>query len=107
MKLRDHGTRLDPHVVETHFAGRSVYQLRVTYDAGVGTDTWYFYLDRETCALIGHRFYHDESARDGEYAVLSEEISGQGLRLPRVRQWYTNKDDQPVITHTILSIVAP
>jgi len=107
MKLRDPGTRLDPRVKETHFEGRTVYQLRVTYDARVGSDVWYFFLDRETCALVGHRFHHDESAGDGEYAVLSEEVSGQGLRLPRVRRWYTNKDKEPVITHTILSVVAP
>ena len=107
MKLKDPGTRLDPGVKETHLEGRAVYQLRVTYDAGVGSDTWYFFLDRDTCALVGHRFHHDESAGDGEYAVLSEEISGQGLRLPRVRKWYTNKDNEPVITHTILSIIAP
>jgi hypothetical protein len=107
MKLRDPGTQLDPRVKETHLVGRAVYQLRVTYDAGVGSDTWYFFLDRETCALVGHRYHHDESEGDGEYAVLSGEISGLGLRLPRVRQWYTNKDDKPVITHTLLSIVAP
>lgn len=107
MKLRDPGTRLDPGVEETHFAGRAVYQLRVTYDASVGSDTWYFFLDRETSALVGHRFHHDESAADGEYAVFSEEISGQGLRLPRVRRWYRNKGDGPVITHSVLSIAAP
>lgn len=107
MKLRDPGTRLDPRVEETQFAGRAVYKLRVTYDNSVGSDTWYFYLDRETCALVGHRYYHDESAGDGEYAVLSEEISGQRLRLPRVRQWYTNKSDEAVITHTILSMGTP
>jgi len=38
---------------------------------------------------------------------MSGEIRGNGLRLPRVRRWYTNKDNEPVITHTILSIVAP
>ena len=107
MKLRDPGTRLDPGVKETRFAGRAVYQLRVTYDASVGSDTWYFFLDRETSALVGHRFHHDESAGDGEYAVFSEEISGQGLRLPRVRRWYRNKDDKAVITHTVLSIASP
>jgi len=107
MKLRDPGTRLDPKVKETHFQGRAVYELRVTYDEGVGSDIWYFYLDRETCALVGHRFHHDESAGDGEYAVLSEEVSGQGLRLPRVRKWYRNQGNQLLITHTVLSLLAP
>lgn len=107
MKLRDHGTKLDPKAKTTNFGGAPVYELRVTYEASVGSDIWYFYLDRSTCALVGHRFYHNESARDGEYAVLSNEISGQGLRLPRVRKWYRNKDDEWFITHTIESIEAP
>lgn len=107
MKLRDPGTRLDPKVKETVFQGRAVYELRVTYDKSVGRDTWHFYLDRLTCALVGHRFHHDEAAGDGEYAVLSEEVSGQGLRLPRVRKWHRNKGNELFITHTILSIVAP
>ena len=107
MKLRDLGTRLDPKVKETHFEGKAAYELRVTYDKSVGTDTWYFYLDRATCALIGHRFHHDESTGDGEYTVLSEEVSGQGLRLPRVRKWYRNQSREFFITHTILSILSP
>ena len=104
MKLRDPGTRLDPRVKETSFQGKPAYELRVTYDKSVGTDTWYFYLDRKTCALIGHRFHHDEAAGDGEYTVLSDEISGEGLTLPRVRKWYRNQGNEFFITHTILSI---
>jgi len=107
MKLKDPGTRLDPKVRERDFQGRAVYELRVTYDAGVGSDIWYFYLDLETCALVGHRYYHNESKGDGEYGVLSEEVSGQGLRLPRVRKWYRNQGNELFITHTVQSIAAP
>jgi hypothetical protein len=49
----------------------------------------------------------DEAARDGEYAVLSEEVAGQGLRFPRIRRWHRNQDDEWFITHTIESIEAP
>jgi hypothetical protein len=104
MKLRDPGTRIEPIVKSTIFQGMQAYQLRVTYDSAVGTDTWYFYLDPNTCALLGHRFHHDDAARDGEYAVLSDEIRGMGLRLPRVRKWYGNQDGKWFITHTIESI---
>ncbi len=104
MKLKDPGTRLDPKVKEMDFHGRAAYELRVTYDESVGKDTWYFYLDRETHALVGHRF-HRASAGDGEYTVFSEELSGQGLRLPRVRKWHKNRGDELFITHTILSIL--
>ncbi|MEO1369673.1 MAG: DUF6503 family protein, partial [Acidobacteriota bacterium] len=51
MKLRDPGTRLG-EVAETTFMEREVYGLRVTYDAEVGDDTWYFYFDRGTAALV-------------------------------------------------------
>lgn len=104
MKLRDPGTRIDPEAKEASFQGRDAYELRVTYDEGVGSDTWYFYFDRATSALIGYRFYHDESAGDGEYIVLTEEASGAGLKLPRVRKWYTHQGDRYLGTDTILSI---
>ena len=107
MKLRDPGTRLDPTVKEAVFEGKAAYQPRVTYDEAVGSDTWYFFLDRDTCALVGHRFHHNGAQGDGEYAVFSGEVSGEGLRLPRVRKWYRNKDKKPVIAHTVLSIGAP
>jgi hypothetical protein len=106
MKLRDPGAHLDPVGKDVTFHGVPSHELRVTYDVGVGSDTWYFYLDAKNCALVGHRFYHDEAKQDGEYAVLSGEISGQGLRLPRIRKWYRNQDDQWFITHTVESIEA-
>ena len=86
--------------------GQAVYALRVTYDESVGKDTWYFYLDRKTCALVGHRFYHDEAVGDGEYAVLSEEVSGSRTKAaPREEVVRGTKTIRFVITHTILSIL--
>lgn len=107
MKLRDPGTKLDPEVKVTLFEGRPVHQLRVTYDQSIGTDTWYFYVDPRTCRLVGHRYYHDEALADGEFAILTEEVKGEGLRLPGVREWHRNRDGEWFITHTIQSITAP
>lgn len=104
MKLRDPGTRLSPEAKEATFDGRPAYELEVAYDANVGTDTWYFYLDKETHALIGYRFYHDKTANDGEYITLAEEATGAGLRLPRVRKWYRHQDDGFLGTDTVRSI---
>ncbi len=104
MKLRDPGTRLDPKARVSTFQGREAYELRVTYDEGVGSDTWYFYLDPKTFALIGYRFYHDESKNDGEYITLEEVAAGGGVRLPRVRKWYMHADDRFLGTDTIESI---
>jgi hypothetical protein len=104
MKLRDPGTRLDPEVREATFEGRPVRALKVTYDEGVGSDTWYFYLDRETPALVGYRFFHDEAKGDGEYILLDGETTGSGLRLPRQRAWYMNQDRKHLGTDTLTSI---
>ena len=94
MKIADPGAHLDPEIIETIFMDREVHAVRVTYDADVGGDTWYFYFDPATAQLVGCRFYHDESANDGEYIVFEELTEGGGLRLPRLRGWYMNADDR-------------
>jgi len=96
MKLRDPGTVLDPTVRTDRFQDREVLALRVTYDPEIGGDTWYFYLDPESHALVGYRFYHDEAAGDGEYIELDGETVDEatGLRIPGRRRWYTNADDE-------------
>ena len=94
MKLRDPGTHIGPEPMATTFNGKDVLAIRVGYDPEVGQDTWYFYFDRESAALVGCRFYHDESADDGEYIVLEGLIEADGLRLPHHRRWYVNEDDR-------------
>lgn len=93
MKLRDPGTRLGA-VERTRFADQDVLALRVTYDAEVGSDVWYFYVDPATHALVGARFYHDEAAGDGEYLVFEGETAADGARWPRARRWYTNAEGE-------------
>ena len=101
MKLEDPGTRLDATVGSDTFGGSPVVVLRVGYEEPVGSDTWYFYLDPSSYALVGYRFYHDESANDGEYILLDQEVQAEGLRLPRVRAWYTNADKRYLGTDTL------
>ena len=94
MVLKDPGTILDPEAKQIKFMDRDVIALKVTYDPDVGGDTWYFYLDPETYALIGCRFYHDESKNDGEYLTFEGEISYGNFRLPKVRKWYYNNNGE-------------
>ncbi len=104
MKLLDPGTLLDPEVRDGTFEERPVKTLRVTYDAEVGSDIWYFHLDPDTAALVGYRFYHDEAANDGEYIVLEGEVGAAGVRLPRRRTWYTHSEDELLGTDELVSI---
>jgi hypothetical protein len=92
MKLRDPGTIFDPYVRDTVFQDESVWSIRVTYQGEVGSDIWYFYFDKESYALQGYRFYHNEAAKDGEYIVLEGLKDINGIRLPKTRSWYTNHE---------------
>jgi len=104
MKLLDEGTILDPDVLDTTYQERPVQAVRVTYDLSVGSDIWYFYLDTETHALAGFRFFHDEAKGDGEYITLEGQIEAGGLRLPKSRAWFTNAEDRYLGTDTLISL---
>ena len=94
MKLRDPGTIVDPEPVMDSYNGQDALKVRVTYDPEVGGDTWYFYFHPDTARMIGYRFYHDESANDGEYIHLDGEIESSGLRLPAKRRWFFHSNDE-------------
>ncbi len=94
MKLRDPGTIVDPEPMMDSYDGQEALKVRVTYDPEVGGDTWYFYFHPETARMIGYRFYHDESANDGEYIHLDGEIVSGGLRLPAKRSWFFHSNEE-------------
>lgn len=102
MKLRDPGTQIDPLIRRKTFKGKEYLVLRVTYDKEVGEDIWYFYFNPKTYAMEVYQFYHDESKNDGEYILLSGEETIQGIKMPKVRAWYYNKDDAHLGTDTLL-----
>ncbi|MEN1786402.1 MAG: DUF6503 family protein, partial [Bacteroidota bacterium] len=93
MKLLDPGTQIDPLVQRKAFHGNTYRVLRVTYEATVGKDIWYFYFNPSTYALEAYQFYHDEDKNDGEYILLEAMETVQGIKMPKVRKWYYNKDD--------------
>ncbi len=104
MKISDPGSHLDPDIIGTVFMDREVHAVRVTYDPDTGGDTWYFYFDPGTAQLVGCRFYHDESANDGEYITFEGLAEGGGLRLPRLRGWYVNADGRHLGTDAVGTI---
>ncbi|WP_405399826.1 DUF6503 family protein [Maribacter sp. Asnod2-G09] len=93
MKLKDPGTIIDSKVVKKTFKGKTYLVLKATYEQEVGNDTWYFYFDPKTYAMEVYQFFHDESKNDGEYILLSEMITVNGIKIPKVRKWYYNKGD--------------
>jgi hypothetical protein len=101
MKLKDPGTLIDPNVEKKTFKGKEYLALKVTYDKSVGNDTWYFYFDPKTYAMEVYQFYHDEAKNDGEYILLSDMMELNGLKIPKIRAWYYNKNDKYLGTDTL------
>lgn len=106
MKLRDPGTIIDPEVQTKTFKGKKYLVLKVNYTEPVGGDTWYFYFDPSTYAMEVYQFFHDESKNDGEYILLSGEEKVSGIKMPRTRAWYYNKDDTYLGTDILTEAMA-
>lgn len=101
MKLNDPGTHLDPVVQQKTFKNKKYVVLKATYDAEVGKDTWYFYFDPSTYAMEVYQFFHDETKNDGEYILLEGLAEVNGIKMPKTRAWYMNKDDKYLGTDTL------
>ncbi|MDP5081874.1 MAG: DUF6503 family protein, partial [Winogradskyella sp.] len=98
MKLNDLGTNLNENVLKKRFKGKDYLVLKATYDATVGNDVWYFYFNPSTYAMEIYQFFKTDTKGNeipdtGEYIILSEETVVNGIKMPKVRAWYYNKDD--------------
>ena len=92
MKLKDPGTIIHEQVNLDKFMGVEMLVLKVTYAKEVGKDTWYFYFDVDTYKMEAYQFFHDESKNDGEYILLDGLETINGIKMPKKRAWYMNKD---------------
>ncbi|MCW1953708.1 MAG: DUF6503 family protein [Flavobacteriia bacterium] len=94
MKLKDPGTQAATLAYKKEFRGKQYWVLEVSYDPEVGKDIWFFYFDTQTYALRHYQFYHDLEKGDGEYILLDQEATVQGIMMPKNRAWYTNLGDR-------------
>ena len=102
--LLDEGTHIDPSYTVVDFNGETGIELKVSYDPAVGSDTWYFYFGPVTKALIGYRFYHDESKGDGEYIMLSDMMRKEGIVIQSRRRWMMHQGDKYLGTDQLTDI---
>ncbi|WP_406685104.1 DUF6503 family protein [Seonamhaeicola sp. MEBiC1930] len=99
MKLKDPGTIIDPKVEKKTFKGKDYLVLKVTYDDNVGSDIWYFYFNPKTYAMEIYQFFRtddngSQKNDSGEYILLTEEKLINGIKMPKIRAWYYNKNDE-------------
>lgn len=100
MKLKDQGTIIHEKVEKKHFKGKDYLVLKATYDTSVGKDTWYFYFNPTTYAMEVYQFYK-QTPDSGEYILLSGEEIINGIKMPKTRAWYYNKDNGYLGTDTL------
>ena len=96
MKLKDPGTIIQEKIERKMFKGKEYLVLKVNYEEGIGKDVWYFYFNPKSYAMEVYQFFHEETKNDGEYILLSEIKIIEGIKIPKNRAWYTNKE------HTLL-----
>lgn len=99
MKLKDSGTHIVSEVEDRRFKGKRYLVLKVTYDQTVGNDIWYFYFNPKTYAMEIYQFFRtDENGTQkdgsGEYILLTDEKTVNGIKMPKNRAWFYNKDDK-------------
>jgi hypothetical protein len=105
MKLKDPGTNVVQQVNTQTFKGKRYLVLWVTYDVSVGTDVWTFYFDPYTHAMEVYQFHKGDPRRlgkdTGEYIILKDEVVIDGIKMPKTRAWFYNKDDKYLGTDTL------
>ncbi|MFC4635498.1 DUF6503 family protein [Dokdonia ponticola] len=102
MKLKDPGTLIDPIVQKKTFKGKEYVVLKVTYEEAVGSDIWQFYFDPATYAMEVYQFFKGPDETTGEYILLTDEVEIQGIKMPKDRAWYYNKDNGYLGTDKLL-----
>ncbi|MEO6537901.1 MAG: DUF6503 family protein [Ferruginibacter sp.] len=101
MKLTDAGASVSEIVAKEEVSGKTYPTIRVTYDPAIGKDNWFFYCDPQTSALKAYRFNHG-TPDSGEYIMLEGELNVNGVKLPKIRKWYLNKDNKYLGTDNLI-----
>ncbi len=96
MKLQDKGGIIHEKVYKERFNGEQYLVLKVNYSPDVGKEVWYFYIDPDTYALEAYQFYHNQEDNDGEYILLEGVEVYDGIKIPKTRIWFMNKDDKQI-----------
>ncbi len=107
MKLKDKGTIVSYETQRKMLNNKEYVVMRVDYDPTVGSDVWFFYFDPTTYRMEAYQFYRQKQPRiidaeTGEYILLSEELEVNGMKIPKVRKWYYNKDKKYLATDALV-----
>lgn len=103
MKLKDPGTIIGQKASLKRFKGKEYLVVRVTYDDKVGSDVWQFYFDPITYAMEVYQFFKGTDETTGEYILLTDIATVNGIKMPKDRAWYYNKDNSYLATDKLVT----
>lgn len=101
MKLTDEGVKVNDADNTEELEGENYQVLQINFDPSVGSDNWFFYLDPQTHAMKAYKFNHGDP-ESGEYILLEQELTVDGIKIPKVRKWYWNKNNEYIGTDTLI-----
>lgn len=101
-KLKDPGTVLAPEITRETYQGKEVVVLHISYESGVGDTFYQMYLDPETAALVGYRFWRKDVKSDGEFITCDGVYQIGEMRIPNPRTWFFNKNNREIGADTIV-----
>jgi hypothetical protein len=100
-KLKDEGVIIHDLVEEVIFNEKASFKIKVSFDEKVGSDIWYFYIDKQTFLMNGYQFYHNYLKNDGEFIYLKNYEKINGVFIAKTKLWHWNKDQKHFRTDAI------
>lgn len=100
MKLMDKGANISDTISTENFNGKTYKTIHVNYDPGMGKELWTFFVNPKTSAVEAYRFMFNKD--EGEYVLLDETLTIEGLKIPKVRKWYLVKGNKYSGTDNLL-----
>ncbi|TPV35927.1 hypothetical protein FJ651_03135 [Paucihalobacter ruber] len=106
MKILDPGAIISNKVERKSFHGKDYLVIIVSYSPEVGSDIWFFYFNPKNYALEAYQFFKsDDNGKiitdTGEYILFEGETIINDIKLPKIRKWYYNKNNQYLGTDTL------
>ncbi|HAA13653.1 MAG TPA: hypothetical protein DCE41_18945 [Cytophagales bacterium] len=100
--LTDTEGEILPKVEQVTLMGEEYWAIDVRYSGVIREHDWRFFFDPTTYALKAYQFWRRSPTKDGEFVLLEELETVGGIRHPKVRVWYLNKEKQHIATDILL-----
>ncbi len=84
MKLLDRGTPIQSELENKKIKGVNCFGVVVTYEK----ETYTFFFAKDNFRMVAYQFFKNDDSGKGEMIHLEEEVSAQGIRIPKKRAWY-------------------